>query len=79
MPTPASRPAKIPTPPKSGVSWRCQRSAEGAATTRLAIGARRSNPIVSRLAGRATSAATAVTARRASAAQFVRVVARGPA
>ena len=76
-PTATSRPAMIPLPPSSGVERLCQRSARGAATTMRAAGVRSSAQIVSRLAGSAASAAAAtVTAQRASAARFVRLVPR---
>ncbi len=67
----------IPLPPSSGVDRLCQRSARGAATTMRAAGVRSSSQIVSRLAGRAVSAAAAtVTEQPASAARFVRLVPR---
>ena len=39
--TPATKPAKIPTPPNVGVGCSCQRSSDGTATNRAPIGERR--------------------------------------
>jgi hypothetical protein len=58
-PAPQSSPAKIPTPPRSGVERVCQRSALGTAARRRATGDSRRTRIVSRLAGSAARAATA--------------------
>src|SRR5438045_2758936 len=58
---PAVIPRKIATPPKSGVGRSCQRSAEGAATSRIANGDRRSVQTASAAAGKAATAATVLT------------------
>ena len=59
IPAAASRPAKMPLPPSSGVERVCQRSARGAATTWRAAGVCSRPRIVRRLAGSAARAATA--------------------
>src|SRR6266536_234813 len=58
---PAVSPAKIPIPPTSGVGRSCQRSTDGAASTRPATGVRSSSQTVRRAAGKAASAAIVLT------------------
>src|SRR5437868_1947013 len=58
---PAEMQRKIATPPKSGVGRSCQRSADGAATSRIANGDRSSSQTASAAAGKAATAATVLT------------------
>src|SRR5579871_4410201 len=51
----------MPTPPKLGVGWACQRSSEGWATTRPAAGDRRSVQITAAVTGAATIATAVLT------------------
>src|SRR3954452_20079174 len=59
--SPTLMPMKIAMPPTSGVGRSCQRSALGAATSRVASGERRSAQTASRTAGKAASAAAVLT------------------
>src|SRR5205814_1299018 len=60
--TAAAKPAKMPTPPSVGVTFSCQRSPLGAATTRATSGERSSAQIVSAATGNATRQTMALTA-----------------
>ena len=59
--SPTLSPAKMPTPPKSGVGTSCQRSLEGTATSRRCSRVARRSQIASAEAGRAAIAARVLT------------------
>ena len=63
-PIPARKPAKIPTPPRSGVARVCQRSCRGAATTSRPSGDRTTAQIT--IAATGSPAATATNLTRTS-------------
>ena len=60
-PSPAAKPAKMPTPPSSGVERVCQRSSRGAATTRRPSGERTTAQITNAVTGRATATTANLT------------------